>query len=165
MNQASWKAALFALLFSIAGCTAYMSSLQSTFFSRFSLRELVARNKTHASLNCSGGGGGGGIAMGTGGVGRRQSNFHKGESLSCQVRDAEQFDEETFIRGLKQTVETDLRESKAKIVSSRDLDAISFRFEYTFGDITGNIEVSGRKFPGNYYSLKADLEEKKGDEK
>ena len=37
--------------------------------------------------------------------------------------------------------------------------ATSFYFEYTMEDTRGKVEVSGRKTPGNYYSLEADLDE------
>ena len=159
------KAALTALVLVAMGCTAYMSSFQSSFFSRFSLKELVQRTKSHGSLNCSSGtgGGGGGMRSGVGGIGRKGAHFHKGEGLSCQMTDDEQFDEAKFIQALKQSVETDLDESKARIVSSDNLDATSFYFEYALEDIKGRVEISGRKGPGKYYTLKADLDEKKGE--
>jgi hypothetical protein len=89
----------------------------------------------------------------------------KGESFSCKMTDAEQFDEAKFIQALKQSVEIDLNKSKTRIVSSDYLDATSFYFEYALEDIKGRVEISGRKIPGNYYTLKADLDEKKGDSK
>ena len=85
-----------------AGCSAYMYSLQSSFFSKFSLRELVDRNKSSAGLGCSaGGGGGGGMSAGVGGVGKQGSNFSKLESVACQISDAALFDEVKFIQALK----------------------------------------------------------------
>jgi hypothetical protein len=159
-----WKATLFTLALVGIGCTAYTSSFQSPFFFKFSLQELVQRTKSHASLNCSARGGGGGIGTGGGGIGR-ESHFHKGESFSCQMTDDGQFEEAKFIQALKQGVEADLDESKAKIVSSDNLDATSFYFEYALEDIRGRVEISGRKGPGKYYSLQADLDEKKGEAK
>src|SRR6266850_5434880 len=151
MSLTAWKAALFGVLLLLSGCTSYMSSFQSPFFFKFSLQELVLRNKSSSGLNCSpgGGGGGGGIGTGTGGIGRNESSFSKGESFSCQMTDAEQFDEAKFIQRLKQSVETDLDESKAKIISSENLDGTSFYFEYAFKDIRGRVEISGRKLPGD----------------
>lgn len=165
MTLMNWKVTFFAGLFLMAGCTAYMSSLQSSFFSRFSLRQLVERNKSVHGLNCSVGGGGGGMRTGTGGVGRKQSNFHKAESFSCQLTDAEQFDETKFIQALKRSVENDLDNSKAKIVKSVDLDVTGFEIEYSFEDISGRVVISGKRDPGAYYTLKADLEEKRGEAK
>ncbi|SRR6266496_2846810 len=158
-----WKSAVFTLVLFWLGCMAYMSFFQSPFFFKFSLQELVQRTKSRGGLNCSAGGGGGGIGTGSGGIGRKESHFHKGESFSCQMTDDEQFDEAKFIQALKQSVEADLDESKAKIVSSDNLDATSFYFEYALEDIRGRVEISGRKGPGKYYSLKADLDEKKGE--
>jgi hypothetical protein len=100
---------------------------------------------------------------GTGTVGRKESHFHKVETFSCQINDdsAEQFDEEGFMAALKQSVETDLNQSNAKIGSNK-LEARSFYFEYTLEDVRGRVEISGRKDIGNYYSLKADVDEKTG---
>ncbi len=163
MNLIVSKAAFVGALLLGAGCTAYMSSFQSSFFSRFSLRELVERNKSQRGLNCSASGGGGGMGGGTGSVGRKESHFHKVETFSCQINDdsAERFDEEGFMAALKQSVETDLNQSNAKIGSNK-LEARSFYFEYTLEDVRGRVEISGRKDIGNYYSLKADVDEKTG---
>ena len=164
MSSIVSRAAFVAALLLGAGCTAYMSSFQSSFFSKFSLRELVERNKSHRGLNCSASGGGGGVAGGTGSVGKKASHFHKVESFSCQMTgdSAEQFDEGGFIAALKQSVEIDLDQSKAKIIGGDNLEANSFYFEYTLEDIRGRVEISGRKDMGNYYSLKADVDEKTG---
>ena len=159
MNLVVRKTPFVAALMLSAGCVAYMASLQSSFFSKFSLRELVERNKSH-HLTCSAGGGGGGGSIST--FGRKESHFQKGESLSCQMTGAAQFDEEEFLQALKQSVEIDLEQSKAKIISSAKVDAQSFYCEYALEDIRGRVEISGRIVEGNYYSLKADLEEKRG---
>jgi hypothetical protein len=142
---------------------ACMSVLQSSFYSAFSLKDLVQRNQS-SGLNCSGtggaGGGGGGIATGAGGFGRN-SSFHKSEGLACQISDAEQFDEARFIQALKESVEKDLDASKAKITSSKNPEANSFSVEYTLGDTAGRVEISGTRSAG-YYSLQAQLGEKTG---
>ena len=158
MRSIILKAAFVMALLPVAACTAYMLSLQSPFFAKFSLRELVETNKS-LGLNCAAGGGGGGMGSGTGGVSRRESHFHKVESFSCQIDSAEQLDEGGFIAALKQVVEAELNKSKAKIIGSGNPDATSFYFEYTMEDTRGKLEVSGRKTPGNYYSLEADLDE------
>ena len=160
MRSIMLKAAFVIALLLVAACTAYMLSLQSPFFDKFSLRELVERNKSHLGLNCAAGGGGGGIGSGTGSVGRRESHFHKGESFSCKIDSTEQFDEGRFIAALKQTIETELNEmSKAKIIGSASTNATSFYFEYTRESTRGKVEVSGSKTLGNYYSLNAALDE------
>ena len=148
-----------------AGCSSYMYSLQSSFFSNFSLRELVDRNESSAGLNCSDGGngpgtGGGGMSVGTGGVGKQGSNFSKLESIACQISDAELFDEVKFIHALKVIVEQDLDAQKATIVSSKNPDATSFDLEYTLNEVTGTIKISAQKGPMSFYTLKADLREK-----
>jgi len=143
---------------------ACMSVMQSSFYSAFSLKELVQRNQSSSGLNCSGsggaGGGGGGIATGAGGS-SGNFNFHKGEGLGCQISDAEQFVEARFIQALKESVEKDLDANKAKITSSKNPEANSFSVEYTLGDTAGRVEISGTRSAG-YYSLQAQLDEKKG---
>ena len=143
---------------------ACLSVLQSSFYSAFSLKELVQRNQSNSGLNCSGsgdaGGGGGGIATGAGGLGGN-SSFHKSEGFACQISDAEQFVEAKFIQALKESVEKDLDASKAKITSSKNPDATRFAIEYTVGNTFGRVEISGTRSAG-YYSLQAQLDEKKG---
>jgi hypothetical protein len=143
---------------------ACMSVFQSSFYSAFSLKELVQKNQSNSGLNCSGsggaGGGGGGIASGAGGLGGN-SSFHKGESLACQISDAEQFVEAKFIQALKESVEKDLDASKAKITSNKNGDPTHFAIEYTVGNTFGRVEISGTRSAG-YFSLQAQLNEKKG---
>jgi len=143
---------------------ACMSVMQSSFYSAFSLKELVQRNQSNSGLNCSGsggaGGGGGGIAMGAGGSSGNFS-FHKSEGVACQVSDAEQFVEARFIQAVKESVEKDLNASKAKITSSKNPDATGFATEHTVGDTSGRLEISGTRSAG-YYRLEAQLDEKKG---
>ena len=139
---------------------ACMSVFQSSFYSSFSLKELVQKNQSNSGLNCSGsgGGGGGGIGAVAGGSGGN-SSFHKGESLACQISDAEQFVEAKFIQALKESVEKDLDASKAQITSSKNADATSFAIEYTVSNTFGRVEISGTRSAG-YYSLLAQLDEK-----
>ena len=154
---------IFIMLLFGVGCSAYMASLQSSFFSKFSLRDLVERNESTAGLNCSqsaGGGGGGGSSIGTGGVGQKESNFNRLESLSCQLTDVDAFDEPKFIQALKATVEKDLKETKATIVSSKNADARSFQIEYALDNVKGTIDISATRGPDRFYTLKANLNEK-----
>ena len=159
MRVAVLRAMLITAMFVSIGCTAYMHSRQSSFFSKFSLRELVERNTSSSGLNCSaggaGGGGGGGARSG------KEFRFHKGESLSCRLSGgAEKFNEASFIAALKQDVEGDIRENGAKITDSGGLNASNFYFEYEQGIGQGRVEITGRTIRGDYYSLKADLEER-----
>lgn len=152
------KVAFFTVLLLAAGGIACMSS-QTAFLYKFSLKDLVERSKSIGGPNCSAGGGGDGIGVITGASGKGPSQFRKGETLSCQITDAEQFDEAKFIEALKTTVEEDLDTSKAKIVSSDNPEATEFYFEYALEDVKGRVQISGTR-SGNYYSLNAELEEK-----
>ena len=156
------KFAFLALLFMAVACTAcWWMLLESSFASTFSLKELVERNQANSGLSCSAGGGGSsnGIGAGGGGIGGKQSSYSKGESFSCQISDAERFDETKFTQVLKESVEKDLEKSGGKIVSSKNLDVASFFIEYTLGDTTGNIKILGTRSAG-YYNWQAQLEEK-----
>jgi hypothetical protein len=167
MKRISRKLPFLTFLTLATGCAAYMSYFQSSFFSKFSLQELVQRSKAAGPLNCStraGGGGGGGIGTGGGGIGTKQSSFSKGESFSCQLTDTEKFDEPRFIQALKQNVESDLNRINAKVTSEK-LGAANFYLEYSSGDISGRVEISGKRGPLNYYTLTADLKEKRGEAK
>ena len=153
--------AFLALLLLAAACVGCVwLVVESSFASRFSLSELVQRNQSNSGLDCSSGGG---IGAGTGGVGSSgtQSSFHKGESCSCRISDAQQFDEAKFIQALKESIEKDLGTSGAKITGSQNTDATSFSIEYTHGDGSGRVEISGTRSPG-YYSLSSKVDEKSG---
>ena len=144
------------LLLFAAGC---MSMFQSSFASRFSLKELLQRNPTNG-LNCAGSGGAsGGIGASGGGLGSGHSNFHRGESVSCLISDAEQFDEAKFIQALRESVEKDLDANHAEITGSKNPDATKFSIEYVAGSTVGSLEISATRSAG-YYSLQAQLNEK-----
>ena len=153
---------LVVLLALTAGGIACMSLFQSSFYSAFSLKELVQRNQSNSGLNCSGGAGGGGGGIGAGAVGSHgNGTFHKGESLACQISDAGQFVEARFIQALKESVEKDLNANQAKITSNTNPDLSRFAIEYTVGSSFGRVEISGARTAG-YYSLAAQVDEKKG---
>jgi hypothetical protein len=160
VNKRIVTSVAFVVLLPVAGI-ACMSVFQSSFSSRFSIQELAQRNQSKNGLTCPGSGAGGGIGAGGGGFGQKESSFHKGESCSCQISDADQFDEAKFLEALKESVEKDLDASKAKITSSKNPEANSFSVEYTLGDTAGRVEISGTRSAG-YYSLQAQLDEKKG---
>ena len=155
---------LFVMLLFGTGCGGVMHLFQSSFFSKFSLRELVDRSESRAGLECStgaDGAGGGGMSMGMGGVGKQESNFSRVDSIACQISDAEVFDEAKFIESLKASVEQELKANNATIVSSKNSDASSFDLEYSISDnATGTVKVSATKGPMRYYTLTADLNEK-----
>ncbi len=155
------NAALLAATLVDIGCTAYMHSLQSSFFSKFSLRELAEKNKSRSGLDCSAGGGGGGTGGGSGGFGSKDFQFHKGESFSCRLSDGgEKFDEAGFIAALRQDVERDIKEDGAKIIDGGTPSEGSFYFEYELENARGRVEIAGRKIRDDYYTLKADLNER-----
>jgi hypothetical protein len=157
------KTSILITLLLAAGGIACMSSIASPFFTKFSVNELVQRNKTIGGLNCLPEGGGGGIGTGVGGIGKDGSRVHRNESFSCQISDADQFDEAKFIQTLRESIEKDLDACKAKIVGSDNSDSTKFYFEYTLEDIKGRVKISGTRSLGNYYTVDADLEEKSGD--
>jgi hypothetical protein len=161
-NRIVNRVAFVVLLALVVAGIACMSVLQSSFYSAFSLKELVQKNQSNSGLNCSGGGGGAdssGIASGAGGLGGGSSSFHKGESFACQISDAEQFVEARFIQALKESVEKDLDARKARITSSKNEDARSFAIDYTVGNAFGRVQISGTR-SADYYSLQAQLDEK-----
>ena len=155
------RGALIAVILVSVGCAAYMHSLQSSFFSKFSLRELVEKNKSHTGLDCSAGGGGGSIGGGGGGFSSKEFQSHKGESFSCRISEsAGKFDEAGFIAALRQDVERGIAETGANIIDSGNPDASSFYLEYELEHARGRVEVRGRKIRDGYYSLEADLNER-----
>jgi len=62
---------------------------ETSFFSNFSVRQLVERSKSSTGLICdaNGGGGGGGIGTRAGGIGFGGTRFnsHKSDSFTCRL--------------------------------------------------------------------------------
>ena len=139
-----------------------MNFSSSSFFSNFSLEELVKKNQSPSGMICAQGGmGGGGVRVGS--VGRKQSSSNKSSSFSCQIS-AASFDEAAFIASLKADVEQEIIRSGAKIMNQGSSDPAGFYFEYRERDIHGRISIGGKKSGANYYSLEATLNERSGAE-
>lgn len=154
--------ALVITLLTELGCQAYITSLQSPFFTQFSLRKLFETNEFSAGLDCSqgpGGGGGGGMAMGGAGMGKEQSRFNRIESVACQITNTELFDEANFLQALKGSIEKDLGANAATIVSSKNSDPRSFSVDYAISSVTGTISISATRGPARFYTLQANLDE------
>ena len=146
-----------ALLLISNGCNAFMNLSSSSFLSKFSLEELVKKNRSPSGTICAKGGLGGGGGSVTQ-VGPKQSSANKSSSFSCQIS-TESFDEAAFIASLKGDVEKEIIRSGAKIMNQGSSDPVGFYFEYSEGDIHGRISIEG-KSGTNYYSLEASLAEK-----
>jgi hypothetical protein len=153
-------------------CLATLSSAcigygTSSFFSNFSVRQLIKGHEANTGLACdpNGGGGGGGGTIGTGGFGFgwRHIHAHKGDAFACRLSpDAvERFDDAGLLAALKIDVQKALNDSGAKITESGNPDPQTFYFKYTLKDVQGRVQVSGRRFGNDYYSLSADLDENK----
>jgi hypothetical protein len=145
----------------IAGCSLW--SPETSFFSNFSVRQLVERNKSSAGLNCdpAGGGGDSGIGSRAGGLGSRGANFnsHKSESYACRLPSNEAFDEGRLFSVLKLDVERTLRDSGAQITQTGSSGPANFYFAYGLKNVSGRVELSGTKTGGGYYDVRADLNE------
>jgi hypothetical protein len=145
-----------ALLLTSSGCRALMNFSSSSFFSSFSLEELVKNNQSPPGVICAKGGMGGG-SVGFWSVGRKQSSGDKTSGFACQLG-AGSFDEAAFIASLKADVEKAIIHSGAKVMSEGSSAPGGFYFEYSEGDIHGRINIVG-KIKSNYYSLEANLHE------
>ena len=91
-------------------------------------------------------------------IGREGSHFRKTESFSCYISNADQFDQNKFVNVLKQEVESDLKDAKAKITSSQDHDA-TFNIDYEIGETEGSVKIEGRLDPAHNFTVTAELSE------
>jgi hypothetical protein len=147
----------FALL---SGCSLW--SPETSFFSNFSVRQLVERNKSSAGLNCDGAGGGGGaIGSRAGGLGSGGAHFnaHRSDSYACRLRSNEGFDEGRLFSALKLDVEKTLRDSGAQITQTGSSGPANFYFAYGLKNVSGRVELLGTKLGSGYYDVRADLNE------
>src|SRR6185436_8447522 len=80
-------------------CASCLGARPTSFYSNFSVRELVERNQTATGFKCDvpagGGGGGNDINSSAGGIGpgRIQFSAHKSDSLACALKSEESLDE------------------------------------------------------------------------
>ncbi|PYS59982.1 MAG: hypothetical protein DMF74_19920 [Acidobacteria bacterium] len=143
-------------------CVSCMWSPESSFFSNFSSRQLVERNKYSAGLTCDPiGGGGGGAGSRAGGVGSGGMHFnsHKSDSFACRLKSDEAFDETRFFSSLKLDVERALHDNGAQITDSGSSGAASFYFAYALKNVRGRVQVSSTRMGTDYYDVHADLDE------
>ena len=159
MNRIGLYIVVPALLLIPNGCKGLEFS-PSSFFSNFSLEELVKKNRSPSGMICTKGGTGG-VADNFSIVGPGQSSSNKGESFSCEVSD-DTFNEADFMASLKADVEQELNRSGATIIKQGSLEPRSFYFEYSERDVHGRIGIGGKRSEANYYSLEATLDEKSG---
>jgi len=156
------------ILIALAVCVALFSascmwSPESSFFSSFSTRQLVERNKSSAGLTCDpiGGGGGGGVGSRAGGIGSGGTHFssHKSDSFACHLKSKDSFDETKFFTALKLDVEHALRDDGAQITDSGSTGSANFYFAYALKNVRGHVQVSGTQVGTDYYDVHADLDE------
>ena len=158
MNRLSLLITLVALL-PLSGCVKLMDLASSSFLSSFSLEELVKQNRSASGMICAEGGlGGAGSVLG--GVGRQQSSIKKTSSFSCQIN-AGSFDEAAFVESLKADVEQEINRSGSTIVNRGASNPAGFYFDYREHEILGRISIEGKKSGEKYYSLVANLDEKR----
>jgi hypothetical protein len=163
------KAALILTFILItSGFIACSLSPESAFFSKFSIQQLVEKNKAPTGLDCEGNGNdrGGGIGGGGGGVsfgfGRKEYHSHRGDGFFCKLKATalEHFDEASLIAALRQDVERAIDQSGAKVIESGNPDSASFYFAYSIDNALGRVEISGKRIRNDYYSVRAELDER-----
>ena len=145
----------------------------STFYSNFSMAELVKRNNSWPSLEPSGsglgGGGGGGCfsRVGSRGSSTGLSRFHKTDSFALHLTTGgfAKAAEEKFLSSLKADLQDEIVKSGARVAASGYLETPGCYVEYGEEGIHGRIEISGRRSGGAYYTLTATLSETSTSEK
>ena len=142
-----------------------MWSPETSFFSKFSVRQLVQRSDFATGLTCDPiGGGGGGIGSRAGGVGSGGAQFksHKSDSCGCRIKPNEAFDEARLFSALRLDVERALQDAGAQITERGSSGAASFYFGYALKNVRGRVQLSGTRIGTDYYDVRADLDESGG---
>ncbi len=143
-------------------CTSCLGSRETSFFSNFSVRQLVEGSKSSAGFVCDPiGGGGGDSQFRTRGIGFGVARFnsHKSDSLGCRLKSNEAFDETLMFSSLKLAVERALHDDGAQITNSGSSGPANFYFAYALKNVQGRVQVSGTKVGTDYYDVHADLDE------
>jgi hypothetical protein len=138
-----------------------MWSPETSFFSNFSTRKLVERNKPAAAASCDPTMGGGGVGGRVGSFGSRGSHFdsHKSDSCGCRLKTNEPLDETALFNALKLDVERTLHNNGATITDRGSSGPSNFYFAYTLKDVSGRVELTGTRIGMEYYDVRADLNE------
>jgi hypothetical protein len=138
-----------------------MWSRGTSFYSRFSIRELVERNKSSTAFNCDNSTGGGGAGIGSYAGGSRGTSFssHKSESIGCRLTSNESFDEAALFSAMKHDIEQTLHGTGAQITEQGSSGPANFFLKYIVKKVQGRIEVSGTRTGNGYYDVNALLEE------
>lgn len=145
----------------------------STFYSNFSMAELVKRNNSWPSLGSAtggiGGGGGGGSfsRVSSRGAGTGLSHFHQTDSFALHLTPGSlgKADEEKLLSSLKADLQDEIVRTGARTTASGDLETPGFYVEYGEEGIHGRIEISGKHAGGVYYALTATLSETSSSQK
>lgn len=139
----------------------------STFFSNFSVYELVKNNNSRLGIICSSGGGGGiGSGSASPSNNSEETHFTKHDSSSYHIKSdrRNEFDESEIVHSLKEDIEQEITKRGAKVINSKDLGLLGFYIEYSDEGILGNIKITG-DFNGENFNLKAILNELSKSEK
>ena len=139
-----------------------MWSPETSFFSNFSVRQLVERNKSAGGLNCDAmGRDENGIGSRAGGLGSRgaQFNSHRSDSWACRLQVSDALDEGRLFSALKLDIERSLRGTGAQITQTGSSGPANFYFAYNVKNVRGRVELSGTRSGGVYYTVRADLDE------
>ena len=135
-------------------CASCLGPRETSFYSKFSTRDLVERNQAPAGLKCEplgGGANGAGIHSWGGGLGGGHFDSHKSDSFACRFGADSTFDEARLISGLKADTQRLLRESGLQITDSGSSGPANFFFAYTEKNLIGRIEISGKAAETNHY--------------
>jgi len=160
------KATLILTLIAItSGFIACSLSPESAFFSKFSIQQLVEKNRAPNGLDCEGNDNdrGGGIDSGSFVFPpSKEYRSIKSDSFLCRLKShaLEHFDEAGLIAALRQDVERAIDQSGAKVIESGNPDSTSFYFSYSVDNVLGRIEISGKSMGNDYYTVKAELDER-----
>ena len=116
-----------------------MWSRGTSFYSRFSVRELVERNKSSTAFTCDNSTGGGGGGIGSYAAGSRGSSFssHKSESIGCRLTSNESFDEAPLFSALKQDIEQTLHGTGAEITDRGSSGPANIFLKYVVENVQG----------------------------
>jgi hypothetical protein len=140
----------------------------STFFSNFSIVELVKKNNSRSGAICSAGGGGG---VGTGSSDyspqKDESHFvaHNSATYSINPANLNEFDEVELIQSLRADLEKEIIDTGASVINSDYLNPSGFYIEYSDEGILGRVEVTGAFNREESFNIKVTLNEKSKSQK
>ena len=132
----------------------------STFFTNFSVAEIIKRLNSNSGLICANGSMGG-AGMGSSHGDHENSRYRNNDSFSCHLKDAdkEKFNQAEIIQEILEKTRNEITKFGARVTGEVQLNSSSFYLEYADESIVGRIEIKSSLYQENNFRVEVSFDE------